>query len=52
MRKSFLSTVMLLLLAFNYVSGQDLKINALEYFETQGVNVLAYSNIFNGGFNE
>ena len=52
MRKSFLSTVMLLLLAFNYVSGQDLKINALEYFETQGVNVLAYSNIFNGGFND
>jgi hypothetical protein len=43
---------MLLLLAFNYVSGQDLKINALEYFETQGVNVLAYSNIFNGGFND
>ena len=34
------------------VSGQDLKINALGYFETQGVNVLVYSNLFTGGFND
>jgi len=53
MRKTtFLSAAMLLLSAFNYVSSQDLKINNLEYFETQGVNVLTYSNIFNGGFND
>jgi hypothetical protein len=53
MRKStFLSVVMLLLAALNCASGQELKINDLEYFETQGVNVLTYSNIFNGGFND
>jgi len=34
------------------VSGQDLKINALGYFERQGVNVLVYSNLFTGGFND
>lgn len=32
--------------------GQDLKLNELEYFETQGVNVLVYSNLFTGGFND
>lgn len=35
-----------------YVSGQNLKINDLDYFETQGVNVLVYSNLFTGGFND
>ena len=30
----------------------DLKINDLEYFERQGVNVLVYSNTFSGGFND
>jgi len=53
MRKTtFLSAAMLLLPVFNYASAQDLKLNDLEYFETQGVNVLAYSNIFSGGFND
>ncbi|MBV5328448.1 MAG: hypothetical protein JZU65_12575, partial [Chlorobium sp.] len=53
MRKpTFLFVAMLLLAAFKYVSGQDLKINDLEYLETQGVNVLVYSNLFNGGFND
>ena len=33
-------------------SAQDLKLNDLEYFEKQGVNVLVYSNNFNGGFND
>ncbi|MES2371139.1 MAG: cellulase N-terminal Ig-like domain-containing protein [Bacteroidota bacterium] len=33
-------------------SGQELKLNALEYFERQGVNVLVYSNLFTGGFND
>ena len=32
--------------------GQDLKLNDLEYFEAQGVNVLVYNNLFNGGFND
>jgi endoglucanase len=43
---------MLLLATFKYASSQTLKLNNLEYFETQGVNVLAYSNLFNGGFND
>ena len=43
---------MLFLAAFNFASGQDLKLNDLEYFETQGVNVLVYSNLFTGGFND
>ena len=29
-----------------------MKINDLEYFETQGVNVLVYNNLFTGGFND
>lgn len=33
-------------------SGQDLILNDLEYFETQGVNLLVYSNLFTGGFND
>lgn len=32
--------------------AQDLKINDKEYFERQGVNVLVYSNLFSGGFND
>jgi endoglucanase len=44
--------VMILLAASNHASSQDLKLNALEYFETQGVNVLVYSNLFTGGFND
>jgi len=31
---------------------QDLVLNDLEYFESQGINVLVYSNDFNGGFND
>lgn len=49
---TFLILAVLLLAAFNRVSGQDLKLNDLEYFETQGVNVLVYSNLFTGGFND
>ena len=43
---------MLLLAVFIKAQGQNLKINGLEYFETQGVNVLVYSNLFTGGFND
>jgi len=32
--------------------AQDLQLNELEYFERQGVNVLVFSNSFNGGFND
>ncbi|HCY43292.1 MAG TPA: glycoside hydrolase [Prolixibacteraceae bacterium] len=49
---TFLTLVVLVLAAFNHASGQDLKLNDLEYFETQGVNVLVYSNLFTGGFND
>ena len=34
------------------VSAQSLKLNELGYFEKQGVNVLVYSNDFDGGFND
>lgn len=34
------------------VSAQQLQLNDLEYFEAQGVNVLVFSNDFNGGFND
>ena len=30
----------------NKTSNQELKLNDLDYFETQGVNVLVYSNLF------
>lgn len=51
-RLSFLSAAFLFLVAFTTALSQDLKINDLEYFETQGVNVLVYSNLFTGGFND
>ncbi|MDW7691364.1 glycoside hydrolase family 9 protein [Flammeovirgaceae bacterium SG7u.111] len=51
-RERILPFVVLLLLAYNYVLGQELKLNDLEYFEKQGVNVLVYSNLFTGGFND
>lgn len=51
-RLTFLSFVMLLSSAFNFVSSQDLILNDLEYFEAQGVNVLVYNNLFTGGFND
>jgi len=51
-RLTFLSVVVLLTGAFNYASCQALKLNDLEYFETQGVNVLVYNNLFTGGFND
>ncbi|WP_324677061.1 cellulase N-terminal Ig-like domain-containing protein [Hymenobacter sp. GOD-10R] len=50
--KRILFSFAILLAAFNYASGQDLKLNDLEYFERQGVNVLVYNNLFTGGFND
>jgi endoglucanase len=51
-RLIFPSLVVLLLAPFYHASGQDLKLNDLEYFEKQGINVLVYSNLFTGGFND
>lgn len=51
-RVSFLFAFMLVLAAFTNVQSQNLKINDLEYFKTQGLNVLVYSNLFTGGFND
>ena len=33
-------------------SDQNLVLNESEYFERQGVNVLVYSNLYSGGFND
>ena len=53
MRKSALFTLSLLALAAcSGPAASDLKLNDLEYFERQGVNVLVYSNTFSGGFND
>ncbi|MBW6535790.1 MAG: glycoside hydrolase, partial [Mariniphaga sp.] len=51
-RLTFPTLLTLLLAAFQQAPGQELKLNELEYFETQGVNVLFYSNLFTGGFND
>ena len=52
-RTNILTPVLLALAAAGFTcNAQDLKINDLEYFEKQGVNVLVYSNTFNGGFND
>ncbi len=50
--RQILLVAMQLLALLNYASGQNLKLNKLEYFETQGVNVLVYNNLFTGGFND
>ena len=50
MNKSILLST--LILAATTGRAQDLKLNDLGYFERQGVNVLVFSNSFNGGFND
>lgn len=50
--KNLLSVIVLLIAASNVALSQDLKLNDLEYFERQGVNVLVYNNLFTGGFND
>ncbi len=51
--KSLLLTFLFLAACNNHPeSDQTLRLNRLEYFETQGVNVLVYSNLFTGGFND
>lgn len=51
-RLTFLSVLTLLVTTFNLVQAQELKLNELEYFQTQGVNFLVYNNLFTGGFND
>lgn len=51
MRKlSFLSILLMMLNSPG--RAQNLELNDLEYFERQGVNILVFSNSFNGGFND
>ena len=50
MKKTMLFMAATLITAFSYAQG--LKLNDLEYFERQGVNVLVFSNPFSGGFND
>ena len=50
MKKQLL--LMLLTAATIGHAQNDLRMNDLEYFERQGVNVLVFSNSFNGGFND
>ena len=53
MKKMILPALALLCLAAcGPASAPDLKLNDLEYFERQGVNVLVYNNTFSGGFND
>lgn len=49
---SFVLITMLTLATINYCWSQELNLNDLEYFESQGVNVLVYNNLFTGGFND
>lgn len=44
--------VLLLMAACKEEADKGLVLNDLDYFETQGVNVLVYSNLFTGGFND
>ena len=51
MKKPFI-TATLFLFFCTLSMAQDLRLNDLDYFECQGVNVLVFSNSFNGGFND
>ncbi len=44
------ASILSFFLLVNYSFGQKLQLNDLEYLETQGVNVLIFSNQFNGMF--
>jgi hypothetical protein len=51
-RLKSITTVTVLIFSLSHADAQELKLNDLEYFETQGVNVLVYNNLFTGGFND
>ena len=46
----FLMGVSMMLLSSHSATAQTLKLNELEYFEERGVNVLVYSNKYDGSF--
>ena len=48
-RVTILATIVFLSV-WSYVSGQDLKLDRLGYFEAQGVNILVFSNEYTGMF--
>lgn len=54
MKKTYLFAILALLMTACSSGPKDngLQINGLEYFERPGVNVLVFSNSFNGGFND
>ena len=53
MKKTFCMLASAMLLASCAgTTEQNLVLNDSEYFERQGVNVLVYSNLYNGGFND
>ena len=47
-----LAAILLTAFIASNVLAQSLQLNDLEYFERQGVNILVFSNSFNGGFND
>lgn len=51
-RMPFFSIIILIFVGCTSFSDKNLKLNDLEYFETQGFNVLVYNNPFTGGFND
>lgn len=52
--KNNMKTILLAfgLLATTLAQAQDLKLNEKGYYEKQGINVLVFSNSFDGGFND
>ena len=52
--KDMKKTILFLTVLLSTTAGwaQDLRLNDRGYFERQGVNVLVFSNNFNGGFND
>jgi hypothetical protein len=48
----FLSVTAILVACLSLSAQKNLKLNDLGYFETQGFNVVVYSNQYNGGFND
>lgn len=50
MKKNLLTLILAATAAV--ASGQELRLNDKEYFDRQGVNVLVFSNSFDGGFND
>lgn len=50
MKKCLISVLACMLSVVSWAQG--LELNDLEYFERQGVNILVFSNTFNGSFND